>query len=574
MKKNVLTLLFALGAAVCGHAQYLPSLLPVQPLVCPYSPGTLVFQPEAWHIYQTTDGHWNGPVDSARCISATTLPFNLGIEIDLKQVNPTEPLFLRARLDSFPPFTAFDVDFLYNAKSSARIVPGTLPLIRTTADCPDDLCTGIILGIAIPDANGQPGAATRFHTALADVYPTFPNSFKGIDAGACFPTERFPDQRLREYILKFTFADTVSLDNAQLQVFFADVEPDPWGPQEVAYITDVLATSNPFPIDAAASGFGSHFLGLYTAPTYPGPQTHSYIEALPVPNTTVPQNITLTVEDHQTLEMQPFAQFRGGLVSGSSTQRHQLTLQNNGGDLCMNFVDLIFDNGDALHHSGGQITMNNTFSCMQFKHGSEFRVKEGASLHYGNNGAGMLVICANSTIALERNATLVVDALFQISECDENLPPNDIVMDLPPGSRLVFTENAWLTNRFSKDKKMHLNVRMLGGTLDDAALPADARALIRRIYPEPAPNWADNVLVWPNPFTESPTIQYLAGSDEQVRLRWMDTKGRMLLEETRYASKGLNTWKPLVPQQNESGLYFLEISAPGGRTIRKLVRTD
>jgi len=565
MRTNLLALLVALGGALCAHAQYTPPLYAVEQRPCPYNAGIAVVQPQFWHIYQTLDGHWNGPVDSSRCISVTALPSNVGIEIALEQVSPTEPLFIRARLDLFPPEDFFP-DYLYNTFNTARILPGD-SLLRLTTDCPGDLCSGAIVGIAIPDENGMPGAATRFHTALASVYPPFPNSFKSVDAAACFPTERFNDQRLKEFILKFTFADTATMAGRHLRVYSTQIEPEPFGP---GLINGIFADSNPYPIEAAANFWGLNFLGLYTAPTYPGPQNPSYIEVVPVPNTTVPQNITLTVEGHQTLEMQPFAQFRGGLVAGSASERHQFTLQNNGGDLCLNFVDLIFDNGDALHHAAGQISMNNSFSCMQFKNGSELRVKEGASLHYGQNGAGMLVICANSAIALERNATLVVDCILQISECNDALPSHDIFTDLPPGSRLVFTENAWLTNRFSKDQNMRLNVRMLGGTLDDSALPPDSRAIIRRVYPEPAPNWADNIQVYPNPFSEQFSVQYLAGAAETVRMRWTDAQGRLALEEEHLAAKGLNVWNPKVPA--ESGLFFLEMEAPSGRIVRKVVR--
>lgn len=572
MKKHLPALLLALGIVGCVHAQqYVPSFTPLQQIPCPFDPAQTVTQPVGWVVYQTTDGHWDGPVDSSRCISATAVPPGSGggIEIALAQINPGQPLFLRARLDLFPPDVPFDPDYLYDFVSNGRLLPANVS-IRTTTDCPDDLCSGAIWGIAIPDENGQPGGATRYHAAVAETYSPSAN-VKFISAEACFPTERFADQVLRECILKYTFSDTANLSTARLRVQYADFQPNGLGPGAIGYLTAVPAASNPMNVQDVGGGWGFHFLGLYTAPTYPGPQNPSYIEAFPVPNTTFPQNITLTVDGWQVLEMQPFAQFRGGLVVGSATERHGFTLQNNGGDLCLNFVDLIFDNGDALRHAGGQIEVHNAFSCMQFKNGSELRVQEGATLHYGHHGAGMLVICANSTIALERNATLILDAILQISECNDDLPPHDIFMDLPLGARLVFTENAWLTNRFSKNQQMRLNVRMLGGTLDDAALPADARALIHRMYPDPAPNWADNVQLSPNPFADNLTVHYLSGADEPLLLRWIDMQGRTVRTETLSAANGYNALAPQVPA--EGGLYFLEINAPGkGHAVRKVVR--
>ncbi|MCS7037124.1 MAG: T9SS type A sorting domain-containing protein, partial [Saprospiraceae bacterium] len=315
------------------------------------------------------------------------------------------------------------------------------------------------------------------------------------------------------------------------------------------------------------------FIGLYTAPTYPSPAHPSYIEAYPVPNEAIPRNITLSVGPGQTLEMQPFAQFRGGLVLGSDTLRHGFTLLNQGGEFCMNFVDLIFENDQALHHAGGRITVNNAYSCMQFKKGGEFRIREGASLHYGDNGSGMLVVCADGSLVLERNAALTIDAILQISECNDALPPSHVYVDLPPGARLAFTENAWITNRFSKGQQMRLRVRMLGGTLDDTALGPDSRALIERIYPTPAPHWADNVQLAPNPFSNRITLTYTTAREgETLAVRWLDTSGRLLAEETLRAARGINEWA-LQRLPAQSGLYLLDIrSEDGQRTVRKVLR--
>lgn len=119
-------------------------------------------------------------------------------------------------------------------------------------------------------------------------------------------------------------------------------------------------------------------------------------------------------------------------MAGSDSVRHQFTLSDDGGDICLNFIDLIFNGGDEFRYACGSLTMNHPMSCMQFRAGSALRVQEGATLHYGNNGAGMLVICANSTIVLERNSTLVLDAILQIGECDDHLPPQQLYVDLPP----------------------------------------------------------------------------------------------------------------------------------------------
>jgi hypothetical protein len=58
---------------------------------------------------------------------------------------------------------------------------------------------------------------------------------------------------------------------------------------------------------------------------------------------------------YQTLEIQPFTHLRGALVQGSDTLRHILNLVNNGGNFCLNFLDLIFSgiNEWTLDHTAG-----------------------------------------------------------------------------------------------------------------------------------------------------------------------------------------------------------------------------
>ncbi len=533
---------------------------------CPFNPDVTTTQIKGWMVYQTTDGHWNGPIDSSRCISVRKSgPLSPLFLIDLVQINPKMPLFVRARLDSFPSLDTLTPNIPYAIYAEYATWPTSVK-VKKGNNCPDDLCTGMLVGIAIPDESGTPGGATRYQTGLAS------QQMEGFIQD-CFPSERFDGQRIREAVLKFTLADTTFPSNAQIQFYTPRIDPFFFGPSFVGYITEVAAFRNPIGVQEVSNppNWPEIFIGLYTAPTYPGPKSLSYIEAFPVPNMATPQNITLTVSPGQTLEMQPFAQFRGGLVVGSDTLRHSFTLLNNGGDFCLNFVDLIFEDGDALHHAGGRITVNNAYTCMQFKRGGEFRIREGAALHYGDQGAGMLVICADGALVLERNAALTIDAILQISECNDALPPSHVYVDLPPGARLTFTEHARVTNRFSHGRQMRLRVRMLGGTLDDAALDADSRALIERIYPEPTPNWADNMQVAPNPFSDRLTLTYTAGREgEMLTARWLDASGLLIAEELLRTARGINEWA-LQRLPAQSGLYLLELrSDEGRRTVRKV----
>jgi hypothetical protein len=542
------------------------------PLSCPFDTTQKINYPKGWRIYQTQNGLWDGPVDASRCISAELLNSNgfKQVRIRLDQMNPAQPLFLRAEADELALKSAvLKPNHVFNVRSFLD----TLPWL-SGATCAQALCSGAFVGISIPDSNGVAGGATRWHVGIAK--KPSPGVFPGI--ASCFPTERFADQKLREIVLKFTFPAGFSTSGKFLRLNAIIVESSN---NETGLISEILAkpadlsngiyTVNVKNAASKANFFIKNFLLLYNASTYPSPQRPAFVEARPEPNTAVAQTINLSVDKFQTLNFQPFANIRGGLAASSDTLRHRFNLINNGGDFCLSFVDLIFSGGE-YQHAGGHLGFQNPDACMQFRDKSALRVKTGATLHYGDAGAGMLLLCAGSTLALERDATLSIDGQLVLSECNDALPPQQIYMDLPPGARLVFTDKASIHNDFSKNRQMRLNVRMLGGTLDDSALSPEDRDLIRRVYPEPSAVFADNVRVGPNPFGEILTLSYRATKTEKLRLYWSSTDGRIALEETQIAEKGDNQWRISMPAQ--MGLYWLRVQGETGQTTLKMARTE
>ncbi|MEO6037077.1 MAG: T9SS type A sorting domain-containing protein [Saprospiraceae bacterium] len=553
---------------------YYTSFQNIIPDIClANSTPVIQYHPQGWVIYQTTNGNWDGPVDSSRCISAQAASGTYGVKIDLGQIDPAEPLFLRATAEELVTNASPAVpNELYNLLVCANLGSNPANQWLIGSNCAQDVCTGAFVGIAIPDSNGVPGAATRFHTSLAGASQSF-YCFE-----ACFPSEYFDEQRLRTLVLKFSFASMANLSGQFLHLSSVSVTPVYDTP---GYITEVLAYPQQFAngvytvnVQEAANNFpfNQNYLALYNPPAYPSLQHESYVEGRPVPNTNDPQTINLVVAQYQTLEIQPFTNFRGGKVLGSDSIRHTLNLVNNGGDLCMNYLDLIFGGNDEYQHGGGTISMHNGFSCMQFHDKSALRVKQDASLHYGNEGAGLLLLCAGSTIALEKNATLYFDGRLVLSECDDALPPQQIYMDLPPGARLVFSAQAHVTNQFSHNQQMRLRVRMLGGTLDDSALSIEDQAIIERVWPNPAPRLEDNLRLSPNPYASSLTLDYLSDQAEELRLIWTDLNGQVLQEARWQVQRGPNSWQPELP--DPAGMYLLTVSGTHGKCTKKVVRID
>ena len=121
-------------------------------------------------------------------------------------------------------------------------------------------------------------------------------------------------------MLKFSFDSTANLSGQFLNLSSVAIEQTYDTP---GFITEVLAYPPYFAngvytlnVQQAANNFpfNQNYLALYNPPTYPDAQHESYVEGRPVPNTNNPQTINLVVAPYQTLEIQPFTNFRGAKV--------------------------------------------------------------------------------------------------------------------------------------------------------------------------------------------------------------------------------------------------------------------
>lgn len=569
MRKTCLFCCCLLVAALPSFAQgyFETNFESVTQQTCPFDPTETVTFPTGWIIYQTLDGNWDGPVDVSRCISVEALPGN-DIQIDLEQVNPAEPLFVRALPSELLSIGELPVNQLMAAFFIWSVsTPGLNDIVLGTG-CAQDICTGVFAGIDV----GVPGAM-RIQTQAFSAF----NS-----EHFCFPTEYFQGQNIREYILKVSFSPSADLTGKFLLLQGAGIYPSWIEPGLVASVDaqqwHFNAVTQEYDVNISETiqqgGWNGNYLMLYTEPTFPSVATPSYIPGTVTPPSAQQETINLIVNDWENLEIQPFTHLRGELVEGSDSLRHIVNLVNNGGNFCLNFVDLIFSGGNEYRHGkGGIIDVHNPFSCFQFRKGSALHVMDDATLHYGTGGAGMLGFCATSTIKLEKNSTLLVDCLMNIAECDDAIDPTHIYMDLPKTANLIFTENAHLTNRFSQGQQMELRVRMLGGTLDDSRLPAADRALIRRIYPDPAPAFADNFSLTPNPFQAAPVLSYLSAAADELTVTWMSPDGKLLSETHLTAQKGMNEWT-LENTPTGTGLCWLRIGNGRQNATLKVVRVE
>lgn len=565
MLKNLLAFLFCLAFSPLFGQFYYESYFynSSQLSPCPFNPNVQVEIPPNWNIYQTQNGAWDGPIDSSLCLEG--IGSLSGLSIDLSLIDPQRPLFVSAKAIEFSQLQPLPPNSIFNFRFQAFLSDTSIHL-QTGTNCNQSLCSGAFIGIHIP-------TDVRFQTATMQQTGIY------LQSDACFPSEFFQDQTLNNLVLKFQFKPGTVLTSQKLVLQFAQIiqsfdpvvntitevvaYPQNLNPNTGAYEVNVIQASN-------GGGFSSNFLMLYTAPGFPSASNPSFVEARPEPNEAEQKTINLIVEPSQNLQFQPFTYLRGALVKDNDSLRHVAQLVNNGGDMCLNFIDVVFTPLTAYVHNGGTIGMNHPMSCMQFQNKSTMELANGATLHYGNNGLGMMILCSGSTLKINPDATLLVDGTLNLSECNDLLPPQHYFVDLPKGAQLIFTKDARIFNGYSKGQAMHLKVRMLGGTIDDSALPAEDRSRIERIYPEPEENLADNLQLSPNPFETALILEWNAAAAETLQIDWLDVQGKVWWTEKRSMERGINAWSssPNVP----SGVYFLRFSGAKGWFVQKVVR--
>lgn len=557
--KTLSTLLFVLGTILLQAQVNLPnsSFKFLSTIPCPFDTSIEVVQPDYWRLYQTLDGKWDGPIDSAICISVEPL-FSWGaIRIDLNQIDPARPLFMRCLLDDSNKI-ALDSNWVYLANGGMAPVGATQ--LDPSNQCTDDLCTGIIVGVEIPDESGD---SSQLRTYIGPFEEFIYGSYV-----TCIPTEYFPENYLKEFIFKVK-VDTANIppENFAVRIYSASTEMIYW----VGHIYEVNAnefqwTGQSYEIyvgDLAFDGW-QNFLFMYGDTTYPSLDHPYFIDAVPQENSPEPKIINIHIYDFESAYFQPFTYLRGGLVESSDSVRHIVNLVNSGGNICVNFIELIFEKNTNYIHHGGQLEFSGKSGCLQFRDGSSLVVADSATLQYGHNGHGMLALRTGGTIEIGKDGTLLIDntlALFPYHSNPADPESRQVYMELNPGSTLAFGEHARIMRKFNPENDMRLNIYMNGGILDDSKLPPEDRLLINRIYPAPSPKIADNIQLSPNPATNLLECRYLSQGNTEVQIEIFNSQGQLVLVVKRQTEKGLNFFNIPVTDLS-AGWYALRISDP------------
>lgn len=490
--------------------------------------------------YQTTDNTFNGPIDSNYCVSLRYEEAFSGLSFWPADFDLSRSIYIKAQINDNEQIP-LEKDAVYMLEED--FLNSTDGLIFGN-DCPELICSGLIIGITIPDST-LTSDTTRWHVISGDSY----------DYNTCFATEKFEDQKLNSLIYKFTINPDI-----------AEVAKD-YSPPYINQLGDVQLITDLTNVDGNYVGgeynvydyyFLSYPIGVlkYDNLTYPSTNYFDYIDVSPNPNTTEVQIINLTINEGYTLLTQPYVQLRGAQVEGD-TLRHEVNLINNGGTFCVSVAEMIFDGNTHYIFKKGAMDLYSPMSCLMFRNGASIEVADDGHLAYGKNGTGVLGLGSGGTIKIGKNASLTINNRVSIIKNPNSVYSGDIYMNLNKGSKLTFGQGASITNDEKSLSGGHLCIYMNGGELDMSGLDDFSRQLIRLIYPEQEKTMSANMHVYPNPVQNSFTVEIVSAEASTGEINITGLNGAVIYTKKYELEAGINAIKIQI-QDLKPGAYTIQ----------------
>ena len=265
---------------------------------------------------------------------------------------------------------------------------------------------------------------------------------------------------------------------------------------------------------------------------------------------------------------QPFTQLRGHLVLGSDTVRHPLTVVNDGADLCLSWMiaEVIWNSGQRYVHQAGHLDFEGERSCFLFQQGSALEVAEGATLHYGQNGHGIIALRSGCMVDIRPHAELVIHYAMDIREHPGAASPEKISVRLGPDSKLTFAPGSWIHNWNSIGHAMKLTVILDGGKLDITGLSPEDRDKIEIIELPSDP--MGSLVLQGVPVSDMIRFDLSLRETTSLIFQVFDDLGRLLIDRSQFVVMGVNHFE-IPATELSQGHYLLRIEQGSEiRTVR------
>lgn len=493
--KLFLRLLFLLGLPLILKAQY-PNFN--TNLITKACDGNEIRIYENWTLYQTQNNTYNDTIINS-CINVS----NKGISVS--NLDLSKKLFIRWKADT--------------DKSNRRIKNNTL--FHTNYSIGADLnvfdTTVIPLLTIIVEAKDT---ALGFDQKLTHFFNgTFNHLGCIVQDEFCFPTQKYEEQYLEEVIFEITLLSTtlpttnISISDFSFYDLFDYTEIVDL--KEVPFVedSDTLVQLSIRDI-AEEQGWSGNYFFLHKKEGIPSLQNQDVKFIRLRPNPTIKQNIVLKINEYESLYFQEFTGIGTELVEGSN-EVHHFTLEMDGGDICLQSVELVFEDDDLILKKGN-ISFADQFSCLMFKENSEFVLDKNTSLTYGEYGNGLLGM-QGGRIILEEGAQLTIDCPLVL----KNSLHSDNRIYLKNNTKLSFTKNAFI--------KDHGYLYIFGDEAQVDVSELGQKSRSRLIFIEDVKDEVTSQLkVYPNPYQNDGILNINAPDHSIVTLQ--DLNGQIIFK--------------------------------------------
>ncbi|MCF8275561.1 MAG: T9SS type A sorting domain-containing protein [Flavobacteriales bacterium] len=509
-----LLILLSFGTA-CSQS-YQVDLGSVQPVPCEFDTTTTVNAYSKVRMYSTVNDQWNGDLDSLLCYSLVQVSGSW--RFPTLSVPTNRSVFFEMVLDS------------------ALVVDTTTVYMLTSLGYETD----IHLGMEMPDSS----VSDTIEIAQDLIYD-------GSEA-LCFPTQKVVGQKINRLIYEYKSLGA----SYNLSLYSPSLNPHWDGTTIVPQVTQPQTDYGPN-------------LVRYWHNIYPTADSVSYTDVEPWGNPTDSTLVQYYVDGYSSLHFQDYTALRGALVDGSDSIRHGLEVIL-GGSMCITFFEVLWEEGNQLVIDGGTIGFHGSTGCNLFGKGGGLKIKTGSRFEYGFNSVGMLALKTGGKLVIEPNAELIINGPVFIYEYYTDPESGQFYMELPVGAKLTFAEGSSLSNQFSKDGTMKLNVYMRGGDIDLSGLTEEEKGLVKLIYDEPSPQAWENLTLYPNPANETLQLLWVAErSGNLLNYDVFDMSGKLIVTQqviTQHA--GHNKFQANVDFL-DAGIYTMRLMSGNEVLARK-----
>ncbi|MBT8196192.1 MAG: T9SS type A sorting domain-containing protein, partial [Bacteroidia bacterium] len=262
---------------------------------------------------------------------------------------------------------------------------------------------------------------------------------------------------------------------------------------------------------------------------------------------------------------------RGGLISGSTTDRHVFNLVFLNGNVCLtDFVELIFWGNNRFTYQDGEIDFFGPSGCLFFGNGGKMVIEDDATLNYGRSQQGLLALLPGGTIEIGKNAALNISNTLVLNGHPDIPGEPQVYMTLNHGSALNFLPGARIENK-SDNAGMKLNIYMEGGEVDLSGLSKKELKYVNLIYRNQYEEQDKNLTIIENPVKDEVRIEYISSSQSNARMEVYDMSGAKVKSIKLSVQPGINYLNFSVLDISQ-GSYLISFKCKRDNFSRKIIK--